>query len=260
MDDYRMEVFDASSTEPRLRWINDQGRMVQRVLDRRAIDEFIAQVENAYGSGGTDLSHLGEVLYRWLDGPTERWLAAAREAQRPIAIHLDCAGRLRHLPWELIYDGEFLAVSASHPVCPVRCASPRTAGPQPVANRPLRVLFMASSPADVAPVLDFEGEEAMILAAAANLVEVVVEESGSLEGLRAVVTMFGGGYFDVLHVSGHATLGPEGPRFVLENEIGMRSDATAAQIADALGHAWPPLVFALYSMNWGPSLVIDAAR
>ncbi len=243
MDAYRIEVFDSSSPTPRLRWFDNEGRMVHRVLDRTAIDEFIAAVEQKYQVLGADLADLGGMLYRWLDGPTERWLAAAREKQRPIGVHLDCDGRLRHLPWELIHDGGFLAVSAGQPIWPVRCASPRNGAPTPVANRPLRVLFMASFPVDVAPVLDFEGEEAMILAAAANLVEVVVEENGSLEGLRSVVTMFGDGYFDVLHVSGHATLGPTVPRFVLENEIGMRDDATAAEIAEALGHSWPPLVF-----------------
>jgi len=243
MDAYRFEVFDASSPTPRLRWFDSGGRMVHRVLDRTDIDAFIAEVEHKYRVLGADLADLGAMLYRWLDGPTERWLAAARELQRPIGVHLDCGDRLRHLPWELIHDGGFLAVDAGQPVCPVRCPTPREAGPVGVANRPLRVLFMASSPVDVAPVLDFEREEAMILAAASNLVEVVVEESGSLEGLGAVVTMFGDGYFDVLHVSGHATLGPTGPQFVLENDIGMREDATAAEIADALGHSWPPLVF-----------------
>ena len=126
MDAYRIEVFDSSSPTPRLRWFDNEGRMVHRVLDRTAIDEFIAAVEQKYQVLGADLADLGGMLYRWLDGPTERWLAAAREKQRPIGVHLDCDGRLRHLPWELIHDGGFLAVSAGQPIWPVRCASPGT--------------------------------------------------------------------------------------------------------------------------------------
>ena len=63
------------------------------------------------------------------------------------------------------------------------------------ANRPLRVLFMASSPIGVEPVLDFEGEEAVILDAAAGRVEVVVEESGSLPGLAATLVVVRPGLF-----------------------------------------------------------------
>jgi hypothetical protein len=47
----------------------------------------------------------------------------------------------------------------------------------------------------------------------------------------------------VLHLSGHAAITVEGPRFVMEDDIGRREDASAADIADAVGHRWPPLVF-----------------
>src|SRR3712207_1342042 len=103
---------------------------------------------------------------------------------------------------------------------PVRTASSRDRGARVAANRPLRVLFMASSPIEVEPVLDFEGEEAVILDAATGRVEVVVEESGSLAGLASVLEWFGAGYFDVLHLSGHGFIGPAGPRFVMEDENG----------------------------------------
>ena len=97
-------------------------------------------------------------------------------------------------------------------------------------NRPLRVLFMASSPEDVVPVLDFEYEESVILqAAAAGLVEIVVEESGTLAGLKVLLERFGAGYFDVLHITGHAMANSSGPRFVLENDVGGRADASAVR-------------------------------
>ncbi len=65
----------------------------------------------------------------------------------------------------------------------------------------------------------------------------------SIEGLQATFDTFGEGHFDVLHLSGHAAITVEGPRFVMEDDIGRREDASAADIADAVGHRWPPLVF-----------------
>jgi hypothetical protein len=87
------------------------------------------------------------------------------------------------LPWELLCaDGAFLCANPLRPFTPVRRvgASRREPEPEP-ANRPLRLLFMASSPEDVSPVLDFEREEQMILKATRDQpIELVVEESGSL--------------------------------------------------------------------------------
>lgn len=55
------------------------------------------------------------------------------------------------------------------------------------ANRPLRVLFMACSPHDVRPVLDYEQEEAHILETTRRQgIELVVEDSGSRGATAAV--------------------------------------------------------------------------
>ena len=124
----------------------------------------------------------------------------------------------------------FLAVDPLRPVAPIRQVSSRTGATPSAANRPLRVLFMAASPIGVEPVLDFEKEEAVILAAASGRVEVIVEESGSLVGLAAMLDWFGPDYFDVLHLSGHGFIGPDGPRFVMEGSDGARSDQSADDI------------------------------
>jgi len=243
MDSYRFEVFAPDSPSPRLRWFDGDGRMVDRVLDRAAIDHFATTVESGYRVQVPDLSGLGSALYRWLDGPTERWLAGAQARQRPMLVAVDCEQRLRHLPWEIVFDQDFLAVRPGQPLCPVRRVMGRVSDPVVAANRPLRVVFMASSPTDVQPVLDFEHEESMILDAAVGLVDLIVEESGSLSGLRELFATLPDGHVDVLHLSGHALVGADGPRFVLEDEVGQRADASAQQIADAIGHRWPPLVF-----------------
>jgi hypothetical protein len=240
---YRFELFDAGGSNPRLRWFVPDGPMVERRLVRGEVEGLTDRVASGYLRLGPDLVGLGAELYRWLDGPTERWLEAARARQQPMLLYVDAEERLRGLPWELLFDDGYLSVHPARPVMPVRTASHRAGGVRVAVNRPLRVLFMASSPLAVEPVLDFEGEEAVILEAAAGRVEVVVEESGSLAGLASVLSWFGQGYFDVLHLSGHGFIGPAGPRFVMEDEDGRQKNASAAEIAAAVGGIWPSLVF-----------------
>ena len=89
-----------------------------------------------------------------------------------------------------------------------------------IANRPLRVLFMAASPEGVKPVLNFEAEESAILKATRNRsIELIVEESGTLEGVQFMVESFGQGYFDVFHLSGHADVRQDVPHFIMENDL-----------------------------------------
>jgi hypothetical protein len=62
-------------------------------------------------------------------------------------------------------------------------------------NRALNVLFMATSPLGVEPVLNFEGEEARILEATARQpLSLTVEESGCLTELGYLVEEPGKGY------------------------------------------------------------------
>jgi len=69
---------------------------------------------------------------------------------------------------------------------------------------------MATSPEDVRPVLNFEAEEGMILHATRNQgIELIVEESGTLEGLQFMAESFERGYFDIgdLRKAGQASIG-----------------------------------------------------
>ncbi|MBL8250669.1 MAG: CHAT domain-containing protein, partial [Candidatus Competibacter sp.] len=140
-----------------------------------------------------------------------------------------------------------------HRFTPVRQVNGRCAPVQP-ANRPLRVLFMAAAPEDVVPVLDFETEEARILEATRRRsLELVVEESGSLEGLSEQVRAVEGGYFDVFHLTGHADIRSGKPVFVLENSLGFKDEADADKLAAAFNHRWPRLLF-LSGCRTGQSL------
>jgi hypothetical protein len=251
--EYELEIFEQTSDYCELRLAGGPERRT-RGLDRAAVDELIEVVDRSYAGdsvphrvfGSVQLLELGEKLYAFLDGD-ERWLGEALSDPRGVRLRVSAAQRLRHLPWELLArDGSYLAVHPSAPVLPIRAASPvATLGADvPVANRPLRVLFMATSPEGVEPELSYEAEEAGILAATADTgTELVVEESGTLEGLRFTAESYGAGYFDVLHVSGHATVHEGQPKFLVENELGQPELATPDDLVRSMAGQWPRLVF-----------------
>ncbi|MFY1619715.1 CHAT domain-containing protein [Micromonospora sp. WMMD736] len=252
---HELEIFERTSDYSELRLSNAGERPKTRALDQAAIDQLIERVERHYSQhavvqqtfGSPQLRDLGTRLATFLDGE-ERWLTRILHQPPGATLRITGAGRLRHLPWELLAaDGAHLAVSGSAPLLPVRAAGNDTArrGPVAPANRPLRVLFMATSPEGVEPELRYEAEEAAILDATARTgAELVVEESGTLEGLRLLSRDYGAGYFDVLHLSGHATINADGqPVFLMEDEFGGRVDVTADRIVQAMAGHWPRLVF-----------------
>lgn len=255
MKTYELEIFEQTSSYCELRLSSAEGPPRTRGLDKAAIDELVAMVDRDYSEhavaqrmfGSPQLVELGSKLYGFLDGD-ERWLASILGAPPGSTLRITAAERLRHLPWELLAkDGAYLTTAGPSPLLPVRAIGTNAAlsGLVSPGNRPLRVLFMATSPEGVQPVLNYEGEEAAILAATTRTgTDLVVEESGTLEGLRFLNRDYGEGYFDVLHLSGHATIGEDGrPTFLVENEVGGLSFATADQIAQAMAGHWPRLIF-----------------
>lgn len=222
------------------------------------IDELVDAVGSAYDGPAPDLGRLGRRLYDWLDGSGQRWLATALEGLRGegLTLRLDVGHRLRHLPWELAADGgTFLAADVSRPFCPVREVD-RSGRGWEAANRPLRALFMASSPEGVVPVLDYEAEEVRILAPAGGAgVELVVEESGSLAGLRRRLRDHEAGWYDVLHLTGHASVSETlGPHLLLETDTGGPDPVVAARLIEAVEGRWPRVVF-LSGAARGPRLL-----
>ncbi|MBD2512003.1 GUN4 domain-containing protein [Nostoc muscorum FACHB-395] len=110
-------------------------------------------------------------------------------------------------------------------------------------NRPLNALFMATSPFGVEPELDYEAEEGKILEATKRTpVNLRVEESGCLTELSYVVREYETGYFDVFHLTGHATYNGETSCFMTEDEYGNRVDSSADAIAKAIPRL-PALIF-----------------
>jgi len=247
--------------ELRLRlWSGDPAGARERPLALEEVAHLVERPEADYQAPlPATLRNAGRSLFRWLDGDG-RWLSAAVEAwaneAAVLVLALDVPPALAHLPWEALHDGTgFLVDALNPPVLPVRWRASGAAARAP-ANRPLQALFMASSPCDVQPVLDHEKEEHDLLAATGRApLDLVVEESGSLGELGALMRDYGAGFFDVLHLTGHAGHADDGtPVFRFENGEGRRADATAPALARALPDR-PPLVVlaAFHTGHRGPA-------
>ncbi|HEY9871914.1 MAG TPA: CHAT domain-containing protein, partial [Candidatus Obscuribacterales bacterium] len=187
----------------------------------------------------------GQQLYNWLDG-SDRWLSRALSPRRDkVVLAIATTENLAHLPWEVLHDSKgFLVERLSPAVVPVRWLPDVETTDIAPENRPLQVLFMACSPLNTSPVIDFEQEEARILAATARQPLVLtVEESGFLQELGNLVKSYDKSYFDILHLTGHADIIDGVPRFRTETETGECYLACAEEIAEALQFGLPPLIF-----------------
>ncbi|QLE43079.1 tetratricopeptide repeat protein [Nostoc sp. C052] len=252
-----------------------------RRLDKTELAALIDSCEQNYYAQQRDhlpyLTQLGRQLYQWLDG-NEGWLRKALDEADEQTINLDLiqtseaqglnpetervALGLAHLPWELLHDGAgFLIERQNLSVLPVRSVQQRQTQVIGVQNRPLRLLFMATSPEDPnVPLLDFEREEANILQATKDQpLALIVEESGSVAELANLVKSYPEDHFDVFHLTGHGiiytkksygyllptgvTLPDNTPCFITEDEVGNIQLTTANDLAKAFRGRWPRVTF-----------------
>ncbi|MCG6138786.1 MAG: CHAT domain-containing protein [Nostoc sp. LLA-1] len=247
-----------------------------RRLDTNQLGSLINLCEEKYYSQQNDdtaqLRDIGCQLYSWLDGK-EGWLRQALNAENHGTIYLDLiqtseaqdlnpqtqnvALGLAHLPWELLHNGTVFL----HKLLPVRAVKQQNNPVIPQQNRPLRLLFMATSPEHpgIAP-LQFEQEEANILKATQEQpLALIVEESGSVAELGNLVQSYPADYFDVFHLTGHGVIYtvskfgrylPPGrkiqdytPCFITEDEVGGVQFTTIDDLAKAFRERFPRVVF-----------------
>ena len=232
-------------------FIDNPNQYEKRSLPLTDIADLIKLAERDYYVADLpeDYTVTGRRLYNWLDG-SDRTLQLLLDKYRRegIVLAIATAEQLAHLPWEVLHDGVSFLVQRVPAIVPVRWVSDSTVKKLTiegeVENRALQVLFMATSPLDVKPVLDFEAEEARILEATKRQpLSLTVEESGCLSELGYLVDGYDKDYFDVLHLTGHATLQDGQPRFITETATGEAYYASAGDIAQELQFRLPKLIF-----------------
>jgi CHAT domain-containing protein len=233
-------------------WDNpNQTRTYTRCLSE--IDNLSKKADTDYYTRlPKDHARTGQGLYRWLDG-TERILQSELDSHRGeeiIVLAIITSKRLVHLPWELLHNGQGFLVEKRPAIIPLRWMKTGNKSLLTVDNNPqdraLNVVFMASSAKGVKPILDFEAEEGKILKATRGKpLSLTVEESGCIQELRELIASKDRGYFDVIHLSGHATIKEQErkPYFITETEYGDRQDTSAEDIARELQFNLPKLLF-----------------
>ncbi|MDZ8025228.1 MAG: tetratricopeptide repeat protein [Nostoc sp. DedQUE11] len=268
MQTIRIQLRESTQETVELRyWLPQKKHYESRRLKLAEIADFLKQGERDYYKLLPDLRGIGQQLFFWLDGDGQ-WLSRgiANCRGEGLVIAIDTDKKLAHLPWEVLHDSEDFLVKRVNPVVlPLRWIEKETEAFS-VEARQLRVLFMATDPEDVEPKLEFEQEEARILADTRDFaVDLRVEESGCVSELAKVWSRYLND-FDVFHLTGHASITPaeveknptpnpspqarrgEGleantPYFITETEIGERHETTAAELAEVFRFRFPKLVF-----------------
>lgn len=247
-----VELYALSSNENELR-ITDSESLRSRRMPIEELDQIVARVDELYAAdsvglwtfGSRLLTEVGSALYDFVNG-VEGFLLDGMSDPRGTTLKISGPESFVRLPWELLNDGRrYFVVDSTARLTAARLVGSHSARPEyEPPNRALRILFMAASPEGVEPVLAYEAEEAMILDSTRSAgAEVVVEESGSLEGLNYLMSAYGHGYFDVLHLTGHSFVENDEPVLLLENDVGQRQLVGVDELAQAIGGAWPSLIF-----------------
>ena len=141
-----------TETAAELRYFFDNANDYQRrELLLSDIAELIGDAEiDYYVRLPKPAREIGYELYRWLD--RDRILTQYLN-QRPSAVAIATNQRFSYLPWEVLHDGQLFLVQRG--IMPIRWTGERPIElletPQ---NRVMNLLFMATSPENVTPVLD----------------------------------------------------------------------------------------------------------
>ena len=192
---------------------------------------------------------LGSEMFAWLDeaGWASRWASTPGTRELEIAVDdatSEAADVVLDLPWELLaHGGDFLAADPTQTFVVYRSiARGRNASPASPGHRDLLMMFMAAAPRGQRE-LDYEAEEAAILAATERLpLQVVVEESGCVDFLKDRLAQ--DGPFEVVHLSCHGTIRDGGgPVLALETPEGDLAEILPGDLAATFGERKPPLVF-----------------
>jgi tetratricopeptide (TPR) repeat protein len=259
-----VDVLASTSGDVTVRWTLAPGHHPRAIPaeERARIDALAEAVRAAESLRPCDSSaiartrhELGRALSAVLDGP-ERALtrrcqdAAGRDGAPALAIRLGSIDKndpvdlarhpAMHWRWELIADERGpLAAPPGGMAVAVQLGDRATAAPRTFELGGLRILFMAFSPNDTQLELDYEREEEHVLSAVSEFVHdgrarLRVVEQGSLDELKRCLL---GRTYDIVHLSGHGVLTPEGPRLLMEDEVGDRHPVSPDELLHVLRRA-----------------------
>jgi tetratricopeptide (TPR) repeat protein len=212
-------------------------------LNLSEIRDLYGFVDRDFETRIPDLGSIGQRLFAWLDGEG-RWLSRETKTARGLVLAIDADTQLAGLPWETMKDEKGFLVDRR--IVPVRVIGGfNVTDSQPeVSQYRLQTLFMATDPEGVEPKLNFEQEESRILAATQDLdLELRVEESGCLAELESLWRRFDRDYFQIFHLSGHASIRDSQPYFITESLTGDRVDATVEDFDRVFQLRYPRLLF-----------------
>lgn len=198
----------------------------------------------------------GTALFEMLDGPEHALIhriEAASAANRglqlvvratsanPCSLHQHPA---LGMAWQLLSLADCARDSCFTVVLqlgPQELVSPRV-----LRGTGLRILFMALSPREALPELEFEHEEEALLAALAPMAEtgrarMDVTEEGTLEQLDAALRVEN---YQVVHLTGHGLVTSMGPRVLMEDFFGSTRPVSPKDLLQVLerAKAMPELV------------------
>ncbi len=218
----------------------------------------------------------GQLLLEHLDGPGRRLSLTLDDHRSGRKVDLFLRLVSSHgeaeathpgvgLRFELLANANgFVFERADAPTLTIQLGTYDLGDPEVLPRSRLRVLFMAYSPKDVEPVLDFEREEESIQSAlapfvATNRALLHVVEGGSLRELEHQIKLC---EYDIVILSGHGMLRPEGAVLVMETETGGADFVGCERLVHALqGGPQPPRLVVVSSCHSGehqtdtPSLV-----
>ena len=210
-----------------------------------------------------ELQQFGQQLYHWAyPEAARRWL---RDNFSECALLIDeqhADDFLRHLPWELLHDGEdYFATNNTRPLLRANSSLITDTAADQDCTAPLQMLFVSAQPSvdrrddgserQVSPIsLESELiERGLDLAAAVRSRQLEVHELNNASPQQLTAALRARQY-DLLYISAHGAWQSErGGVLVLEDGNGARADMSARQFASALtgcqqaGYNLPRLVF-----------------
>ena len=139
-------------------WSTQYSDQIKTHLSPDEIQHLENLIKDPIWKKSDDLSQkIGKALFDILDGDErtlKRALKEADEQGETLQLYVGSGVLASKLPFELLYDGIYLVPSRIHLVRKVSDrGNKRELKPE---SRPLKILFMACSPRDTQPILNFE--------------------------------------------------------------------------------------------------------